>query len=241
VPEDDLQALLQTGIEAAQTGRPAVARALFDRVIARDPDHELAWLWKATVAETPEERRACLRRVLVINPENLQAGQALQQIQRQTPPAARRPPEPPPARQERARLLASDAPARQRRLILPLALVVVAIGLMAAGAGLLLSAQRDTPATPPPDRARELDEARTATLHALLAPVSALTATPAAEIRTLPGRRDRLPATWTPTATWTASPAFTPTAPTATPGGQTRHSPASEVCARCLTADLEGT
>jgi len=82
MPEDDLQALLQTGIEAAQTGRPAVAHALFDRIIARDPDHELAWLWKATVAETPEERRACLRRVLVINPENLQAGQALEQLQR---------------------------------------------------------------------------------------------------------------------------------------------------------------
>lgn len=238
MPEEDLQALLQTGIEAAQTGRPAVARALLERVIARDPNHEQAWLWKATVAETPEERRACLRRVLVINPENLQAGQALEQLQRQAPPAARRPP--PAIRQERALLLASAAPTRRRRLILPLVLMVIAIGLMAAGARLLISAQRDTPATPTSDRAQELDKVHTATMQALLAPVEAQTATPTAEIRTLPGRRDRLPATWTPTATWTASPALTPTGPIATPDGQTRHIPASEACARCLTVDLEG-
>lgn len=240
MPEEDLQALLQTGIEAAQTGRPAVARALFERVIARDPDHEQAWLWKATVAETPEERRACLRRVLVINPENLQAGQALEQLARQTPPAARRAPKTPTAPQERALLLASAAPPRHRRLLLPLALLAIAIGLMVAGAGLLISAQRDTPATPTSDRAQELDEARTATMQALLAPVEARTATPTAEIRTLPGRRDRLPATWTPTATWTVSPALTPTGPIATPDGQTRHIPASEACARCLPVDLEG-
>lgn len=240
MPEDDLQALLQTGIEAAQTGRPAVAHALFDRIIARDPDHELAWLWKATVAETPEERRACLRRVLVINPENLQAGQALEQLQRQAPPAARRRPDPPAARQERALLLASASPSRRQRLLLPLALLVAAIGLMAAGAGLLLSARRDAPATPTPDRARDLNQARTATLQALLAPAGALTATPPAAIRTLPGRHDWLPATWTPTATWTASPALTPVRPTATPAGQTRHIPASAVRARYLIADLEG-
>lgn len=238
MPEEDLQALLQTGIEAAQTGRPAVARALLERVIARDPNHEQAWLWKATVAETPEERRACLRHVLVINPENLQAGQALEQLQRQAPPAARRPP--PAIRQERALLLASAAPPRRRRLILPLVLMVIAIGLMAAGAGLLISTQRDTPATPTSGRTREPDEARTATMQALLAPAEARTATPTAEIRTLPGRRDRLPATWTPTATWTVSPALTPTGPIATPDGQTRHIPASEACARCLIVDLEG-
>jgi len=238
VPEEDLQALLQTGIEAAQTGRPAVARALLERVIARDPNHEQAWLWKATVAETPEERRACLRHVLVINPENLQAGQALEQLQRQAPPAARRPP--PAIRQERALLLASAAPPRRRRLILPLVLMVIAIGLMAAGAGLLISTQRDTPATPTSGRTREPDEAHTATMQALLAPVEAQTATPTAEIRILPGRRDRLPATWTPTATWTVSPALTPTGPIATPDGQTRHIPASEACARCLIVDLEG-
>lgn len=210
--EDDLQALLRTGIEAAQSGRPGVARSIFDRVIARDPNHEDAWLWKATVAETLDERRACLRRVLVINPENAQAGQALEELQRKAPPAARRKAASQPEPDERAALLASAQPPRRKRPIIPLALIALALVMMAVGAALIVSAQQEAPpATPDLTATTRADEARTATWQALSAPSFAATATPEREpIRTLPARRDELPATWTPIATWTPSPLHTP-------------------------------
>lgn len=206
--EEDVQALLRTGIEAAQSGRPGVARQLFDRVLARDPNHETAWLWKAMVAETLDERRACLRRVLVINPENTQAGQALEELQRQTPPARRKTPSPA-ARDERAALLTRAETPRRKRPIVPYALIGIALALMAAGTALIVSAQRET--TPALEATATLSPDRTATWQALSVPFS-MTATPEPEpIRTLPRRRDELPATWTPTATWTLSPARTPT------------------------------
>lgn len=210
--EDDLQALLRTGIEAAQSGRPGVARGIFDRVIARDPNHETAWLWKATVAETLDERRACLRRVLVINPENAQAGQALEELQRKTPPVPRRKVAAQADSEVRAALLASAETPRRRRPILPIALIALALALMVAGAALIISGRQEAPPVAPDMTATaRADQARTATWQALSNPSSVATATPDREpIRTLPSRRDELPATWTPIATWTPSPARTP-------------------------------
>lgn len=208
VPEDDLQALLRTGIEAAESGRPGVARGIFDRVIARDPDHEIAWLWKATVAETLDERRACLRRVLVINPENAQAGQALEELRRQTPSLTRRKASAPADRDERAALLASaEAPRRPRR-VLPFALIAIALALMTVGTALIVRGQRETPAAPDATATPRPD--RTATWQALSGPFSGTVTLPPEPIRTLPRRRDELPPTWTPTATWTPPPARTP-------------------------------
>lgn len=208
MPEDDLQALLRTGIEAAESGRPGVARGIFDRVIARDPDHEIAWLWKATVAETLDERRACLRRVLVINPENTQAGQALEELRRQTPSLARRKASAPVDRDERAALLASAETARRPRRVLPYALLAIALALMTVGTALIVRGQRETPAAPDATATPRPD--RTATWQALSGPFSGTVTLPPEPIRTLPRRRDELPPTWTPTATWTPPPARTP-------------------------------
>jgi len=211
VSEDDLEALLRTGIEAAQSGRPGVARGIFDRIIARDPNHEIAWLWKANVAETLDERRACLRRVLVINPENQQAGQALEELRRrQTPAPVARKPAPRPALDDRAALLNSVKPPRRRRRIVPFALMAVALAMMASGAALIVSARREAPRRPDATATIPPDAARTATFQALSVPLATATATPGERIRTLPPRREELPPTWTPTATWTPSPEGTP-------------------------------
>ena len=169
--EDDLEALLRTGIEAAQSGRPGVARGIFDRIIARDPNHEIAWLWKANVAETLDERRACLRRVLVINPENQQAGQALEELRRrQTPAPVARKPAPRPALDDRAALLNSVKPPRRRRRIVPFALMAVALAMMASGAALIVSARREVPRGPDATATIPPDAARTATFQALSVP-----------------------------------------------------------------------
>lgn len=208
--EDDLEALLRTGIEAAQSGRPGVARGIFDRILARDPNHETAWLWKANVAETLDERRACLRRVLVINPENQQAGQALEALRRQTPAPAPRKAAPRPEPDDRAALLGSIKPPRNRRRIVPFALMAVALAMMAAGAALIINARREAPRGPDATATIPPNTARTATFQALSIPPATATATPGERVRTLPPRREELPPTWTPTTTWTPSPEGTP-------------------------------
>lgn len=197
MPDDDLQRLLRSGIEAAQSGRHADARALFDQVIARDPDQELAWLWKATVAETVDERRACLRRVLVINPENLQAGQALERLARQATPG-------PSA--DRAALLPRDAPPRRSYRRLATGLIAGGVALIALGAVLIAGSLLGGPAEPTPDPAARPAWVLTVTGRAPQAPAYPATATPlGGEVRTIPARAPELPATWTPTATWTPS------------------------------------
>jgi twitching motility two-component system response regulator PilG len=71
------KALLQQGIAAARAGDKAAARARFRELTGKNFDNELAWLWLASVADTPAHAMACLRRVLQINPANDKARAAL--------------------------------------------------------------------------------------------------------------------------------------------------------------------
>jgi Tfp pilus assembly protein PilF len=73
----DEKALLQQGIAAARAGDKASARARFRELTAHNFDNELAWLWLASVADTPAHAIACLRRVLQINPAHDKARAAL--------------------------------------------------------------------------------------------------------------------------------------------------------------------
>jgi len=76
----DLQRKLRAGIEAAQQGDKRTARNLLKQVLAEDENNELAWMWLASAVETLEERRACLQRVLQINPKNARAREALSRL-----------------------------------------------------------------------------------------------------------------------------------------------------------------
>lgn len=197
MPDEDLQAFLRAAIEAARDGNRTKAREMLQRVVARDPQNELAWLWLATVASSVSERRQSLKKALAINPHNVRARQALAQLDRETAT---------PATSARS----SQAAARRRGLPpwLFWTLAVLAFGLIVASLILLWLDQR--PEKTPSASPRVIIPASPAITRAAAQP----TGTPIGGVlRTLPPR-DTFPPTWTPSPTRT--PTITPS-PTATP------------------------
>ncbi|HEX4947660.1 MAG TPA: response regulator [Blastocatellia bacterium] len=72
--------LLQAGIASALSGDKQAAREVLEQVTTLHPDNELAWLWLASVALTPQETIRCWRRVVKLNPQQEQAVQGLQRL-----------------------------------------------------------------------------------------------------------------------------------------------------------------
>jgi hypothetical protein len=72
--------ILQLGIDAAREGNREEARNLFGLLTRQEPDNLQAWLWLAGVADSPEERRAALERVLELDPSNDMAAKGLQNL-----------------------------------------------------------------------------------------------------------------------------------------------------------------
>ena len=68
---------LDRALRAARRGHSVAARELLDGVLAADPGHEEALLWRARVAEGDAERAAFLQRVVAVNPENRWAADQL--------------------------------------------------------------------------------------------------------------------------------------------------------------------
>ncbi|NDJ75338.1 MAG: tetratricopeptide repeat protein [Chloroflexi bacterium] len=89
----DVNTQLQEAITLAQSGQRAEARAILERLVAADPNLELAWLWLATVATSREQRIHYLERALALNPYNPTSQEAYTQLTGQ----AYVPSEPPPA------------------------------------------------------------------------------------------------------------------------------------------------
>ena len=73
--------MLRQAIAAYKSGRKAKARRLLEQILERDASNETAWLWLSGTAETVEERRACLERVLELNPGNDRAKRGLERLQ----------------------------------------------------------------------------------------------------------------------------------------------------------------
>ncbi len=71
---------LQAGIAAAREGRRAEARTLLQQALQASPRSEQGWLWMSAVVESDAERRACLERVLTINPHNQTAQAGLEKL-----------------------------------------------------------------------------------------------------------------------------------------------------------------
>ncbi|NLF74923.1 MAG: hypothetical protein GX573_04440 [Chloroflexi bacterium] len=226
---NELQDLLRTGIQAAQSGNKAAARQILEQAIERDPNSELAWIWLATLADDVDERRAHLERVVAINPGNERARQALDQIkatqERPAPsrsprqarrldgPRTARPPGPAPTLDREA--LLEPEPRRRRRRLSPCLFALVAllaIGLIVLGAILLRDDLRSgddetiptpspTTATLPPSSTPDEPEA----------PSDYPTSTPLGGVlRTLPPQ-ETFPPTWTPSPTHTPVSTNTPT------------------------------
>src|SRR5262249_10242825 len=58
-------------------------RQLLRQATELDPGNELAWLWLAGVAESPQDAQHCLHRVLAINPGNERARDGLKSVRLQ--------------------------------------------------------------------------------------------------------------------------------------------------------------
>jgi hypothetical protein len=84
-PPTETVMLLQKGIAAARAGRSQEARQLLQQVIKTDPDNEMGWLWLSSLMATSEQKRTCLKRVLIANPENVYARVGLERLQHTSP------------------------------------------------------------------------------------------------------------------------------------------------------------
>lgn len=216
MPNEEIQNLLKSGIEAARGGNKAVARKIFEQVLREDPQNELAWMWLATVLDNPTDRRRALERVISINPNNARAQQALSKLQsvspetdqvvRSTPPPERVS-TPPVSRASLDDLrVAERAGASRSPSLLYIVFLSLAVGLIIGAAALIVMQLSDedeeeipTQVSGPP------------TIIATLEPP-----TPAVPlVRTVvPGSIERpdLGPTWTPSPTSTPLPSATPTA-----------------------------
>jgi hypothetical protein len=75
--ENALDRQLATAVRYAQQGDKAKARELLEAVLKQDRTNEQAWIWLASVVDSPKERRVCIERVIKINPRNTVAQAAL--------------------------------------------------------------------------------------------------------------------------------------------------------------------
>ncbi|MBL8797650.1 MAG: response regulator [Planctomycetia bacterium] len=71
------QTMLREGIAAARAGNKPLTRQLLREVTRAEPRNEVAWLWLAGVAESPQEAVLHLERVLTLNPANERAREGL--------------------------------------------------------------------------------------------------------------------------------------------------------------------
>jgi pimeloyl-ACP methyl ester carboxylesterase len=76
--------LIQEGIEAIQAGKLTVAAAVFATVVKADPSSEQGWYWLGQCCQSREQSEYCYRRVLALNPRNLDARHELDLLTKPT-------------------------------------------------------------------------------------------------------------------------------------------------------------
>lgn len=76
-PPDEM---LLHGIAAARAGDDAEALRLLRRVTEIEPDNVEAWVWRASVAENPADKKAFLEEALSLDPRNREAELALERL-----------------------------------------------------------------------------------------------------------------------------------------------------------------
>lgn len=69
----DIDEQLQKGIQAAKTGELQKASGILANVVKDVPNSEEAWLWLGKSRTIRQEREYCFKRVLQINPQNIEA------------------------------------------------------------------------------------------------------------------------------------------------------------------------
>lgn len=84
--------LTKQGIAAYNAGNRAAAADLFQQATQADSRYEMAWLWRASTAETDAAKRTFLEQALAVNPSSAPARRGLAQLG--TEVAVPAPPEP---------------------------------------------------------------------------------------------------------------------------------------------------
>ncbi len=80
-PQPNREELLQMGIRAAKDGNPGGARIFFEQVLGQDKRNERAMMWMAKIAtDNKAERKKWLEKTLEVNPDNIQAREALKKM-----------------------------------------------------------------------------------------------------------------------------------------------------------------
>lgn len=203
-----MQEKLKAGIEAARQGEKAAARRLLRQVVDNEPNNEIAWMWLASVAESLQERRLCLERVVRLNPKNARAREALQQLDAIAGPSRR-----PTGQARTVQQRGARPPARGFNPALAVVIGLAAVAVIAAV--IFSSALTQQPPTPNPATLASFDLLLNTPTPLPTADPRTFTATPFfGVIVAAPSRAPTLPPTFTPTFTFT--PSATPP-PTATP------------------------
>ncbi|HLF26749.1 MAG TPA: hypothetical protein VJG32_10455 [Anaerolineae bacterium] len=175
----------QKGIAAVKAGNRRLAQQFLNTALAENPNDATAWLWLSSVVGTLEEKRACLKRVLAIDPQHAAARRGLELLGpeprtlfAEEPLAPQAPPLPIEPAPLAPRSTPASRPVPRRGLTLILAVLIIGVlgvfGLIVA----LLADRTETPA------------------------VAVSQATPVATATR--------PPTWTPTPTGTPAPRPTP-------------------------------
>ncbi len=81
--DSEVKNLLLQGFRAAKENRREEAYQLFCDVVARDPNNEHGWLYRAATTDSRSEAYVCLEKVLSINPDNQKAQRGLERIREQ--------------------------------------------------------------------------------------------------------------------------------------------------------------
>jgi len=71
---------VQRGVLAKEDGQTDLALQYFETALEHDSKCEMAWFWKASLAESENEKVECLERVLLINGNNEDAQNALKAV-----------------------------------------------------------------------------------------------------------------------------------------------------------------
>lgn len=211
---EDISQLLKQGVDAAKRGDRATGRRLLTQVLEADPANELAWIWLASCVTTLEDRKACLERVLEINPDNIRAQQALAAIsggETKSSPAPRPKQQSKPKPEKKV-----DTDPSEQRGDNPWLGILAIFGALIV-AGLILLTQLPNLLTPPPTATNTPPPP-----VVIQQPTAFIENTPIPQLPTLPPPTDdgtnRAPRTLPPT--FTPTPTATPTAtrtPTVTP------------------------
>lgn len=70
LPAETIASLIRTAVQEYQQGDQGVARSLIRALTARQPDNPQVWLTLAKIAETRDEQRRALERVIAIDPQH---------------------------------------------------------------------------------------------------------------------------------------------------------------------------